>query len=162
MKRFVFFFLAVCLMMGATAGAASAKTLYVYAESETSNSSVVEASAVAIGSNFKVTTYDNQCVELRFSAEALTFGSFVSRQIQFWPVVDGQPAYPTAGGFGLVYWDAPEYNAWDFASFTWFACGLNRGAHNVTIYYNPYTSGNTAYLRATVLAIELKSGKLLP
>ncbi len=161
MKRVFMLFTGLIFFVMLT-GTSFAKTVFVYAEDEVSNSSTLEASAMAISTNLKLTTYNNQCIEIRFSAEASSIGPNLSRQIQFWPTIDGLPVYPTAGGFGFVYWDAAENAAYDMASFTWFACGLNTGTHTVAIYYNPYTAGNTAYLRSTLLAIQFKKGKLIP
>lgn len=163
MKRIVFFLLAVCLLVGVTSGEASAKTLFLYATTEWSNSNNLVWDNV-LSNNVKVTQTNGQCMELRFSTEAGTAGADTSPQIAFRALVDGIPAnpgYPAAGLYqGAVFFDPSEYGQYDLASFNWFVCGLNIGVHTVQIQFLPVYA-NTATVRAGLLTIELKSGKFV-
>ena len=162
MKRIVFFLLVVCLMMGISAGTASAKTLYLYATSDWSNSS--NATWVdALSANVKLTQYNGQCMELRFSSEAGTTGADTSPQFAFRALVDGIPAtpgYPDGFYQGAVFFEPSAFGLYDLASFNWFVCGLNIGVHTVQVQFLPVYA-NTAYVRAGLLSIELKSGKFI-
>ena len=158
MKRIVFFLLVVCLMMGVSAGTTSAKTLYLYATSDWSNSS--NATWVdALSANVKLTQYNGQCMELRFSTEAATAGVDTSPVMLFRALVDGVPANP-ANIWDFVVFDPSEFDTYDLASFNWFVCGLNIGTHTVQIQFQPIYA-NTAWVRAGFLAIEVKSGKFI-
>lgn len=159
MKKLVYVVAVITLIIGTVSGIASAKTLYVAGEDGITNATQTPADAFAV--NVKVNTYNNQCMTLTFSAEAAATGVSPG-QVIFYPLIDGIPAVPTAGGFGYVYWDPSELNWYDMASFTWYKCGLNIGRHTVAIQYNPATSGNTAYIRSRLLKIDLSAGKIVP
>jgi len=164
MKRIVFFLLAVCLLVGVTSGAASAKTLYLYATEPWSNGNN-SAWEDALSANVKITQTNGQCMELRFSTEAGTAGTDTSPQIAFRALVDGvlaRPAFRDAGLLdGAVYFDPSEFGQYDIASFNWFVCGLNIGVHTVQVQFLPVYA-NTATVRAGMIAIEFKSGKFAP
>ena len=156
MKRMLLFLLAACLMVALTAGAASAKTLFMSETTELANSD----SATWVDEFFadiKLTTYSNQCIELRFSTEAKTDGSTLQPQIAFQALVDGVLANPAAE----IVFEPSEFGYYDSAAFSWYVCGLNIGRHTVQVQFSPYWTGNTAVLRSGSLMIEMKSGKFV-
>ena len=157
MKRIAILVSAVCLMMLLTAGAAPAKTLFISDTAEISNdNSLVWIDA--FNALIKLTTYDNQCVELRFSTEAKTDGSTLQPQIAFRALIDGSLANP-APEIGEIDFDPSEFGVYDIASFSWYVCGLNIGRYNVQVQFAPVNTGNTATLRSGTLMIEMKSGR---
>ena len=159
MRRLVRIAAVLVLIIGTVSGIASAKTLFVPGEDDITNTTQTPANALAV--NVRVTTYNNQCMTLTFSAEAAATGTSPAN-IAFHPLIDGTPALPTANGVGVVFWTAGELDFYDMASFTWYKCGLNVGKHTVAIQYNPAASGNTAFIRSRLLKIDLTAGKIVP
>jgi hypothetical protein len=157
MKRIVLLLSAACLMMVLTSGVVSAKTLFISDTAEISNADAT-IWEIAFADEIRLTTYDNQCVELRFSTEARTDGSTLQPQIAFQALVDGALANPAAE----IVFEPSEFGFYDTASFSWYVCGLNIGRHTVEIQFSPFHAGNTATLRAGALTIEMKSGKFVP
>jgi hypothetical protein len=159
MRKLVRIAVVLVIIIGTVSGIASAKTLFVVGEDILANSTQTAANVFEV--IVKVTTYNNQCMTLTFSSEAAVSG-VSSRNITFLPQIDGMPALPTVGGGGEVYWTTGEDNYWDMAGFTWYKCGLNIGKHIVAIWYYPLISGNTAYIGARLLKIDLQAGKIVP
>ena len=156
MKRMLLFLLAACLMVALTAGAASAKTLFMSETTELANSD--SATWVdAFFADIKLTTYNNQCIELRFSTEAKTDGSTLQPQIAFQALVDDIMVNPA----GEVVFEPSEFGYYDTAGFSWYVCGLSIGRHTVQVQFSPYYAGNSATLRSGTLMIEMKSGKFV-
>ena len=155
MKRIAILVSTVCLMMVLTADAASAKTLFKSITTEVSNADATTWK-IAFADEIKLTTYDNQCVELRFSTEAKTDGSTLQPQIAFQALIDGILAEPAAE----IEFNPSEFGFYDTASFSWYVCGLNIGRHDVQVQFAPFNTGNTATLRSGTLMIEMKSGRL--
>ena len=160
MKRIVLLLSAACLMMVLTAGVVSAKTLFISDTAEVSNADAA-AWAIAYSATIRLTTYDNQCVELRFSTEAKTDGSTLQPQIAFQALIDGVLANP-APAIEEINFDPSEFGVYDTASFSWYVCGLIVGRHDVQVLFAPVNAGNTATLRSGTLMIEMKSGKFVP
>jgi hypothetical protein len=156
MKRMLLFLLAACLMMILTAGVVSAKTLFLSGTNEISNADAA-VWVDAFGDTVRLTTYNNQCIELRFSTEAKTDGSTLQPQIAFQALVDGVLANPAAE----IVFEPSEFGYYDSAAFSWYVCGLNIGRHTVQVQFSPYWTGNTAVLRSGSLMIEMKSGKFV-
>lgn len=156
MKRIVYLIVTVCIVTALSAGAASANTLFVYAVDELCNS----ADWVdAFNHTIKVTQYDNQCLEMRFSTEAkLITLELPPFQIEFQALVDGQLAFPD---FPILFNTAfaDDVGAYDSTTFNWFVCGLNLGKHTVQIQYRPFFPGDTACVQSGTLFMQLKSGK---
>ena len=155
MKRIVLLLSAACLMMILTAGVVPAKTLFISDTAEVSNADALTW-ADAFSATIRLTTYDNQCVELRFSTEAKTDGSTLQPQIAFQALIDGILAEPAAE----IEFNPSEFGFYDTASFFWYVCGLNIGRHDVQVQFAPFNTGNTATLRSGTLMIEMKSGRL--
>ena len=155
MKRIVLLLSAACLMMVLTAGVVSAKTLFISDTAEVSNADALTW-ADAFSATIRLTTYDNQCVELRFSTEAKTDGSTLQPQIAFQALIDGILAKPAAE----IEFNPSEFGFYDTASFSWYVCGLNIGRHDVQVQFAPFNTGNTDTLRSGTLMIEMKSGRL--
>ena len=160
MKRIAILVSTVCLMMVLTADAASAKTLFKSITTEVSNADATTWE-IAFADEIKLTTYDNQCVELRFSTEAKTDGSTLQPQIAFQALIDGVLANP-APAIEEINFDPSEFGVYDTASFSWYVCGLIVGRHDVQVLFAPVNAGNTATLRSGTLMIEMKSGKFVP
>jgi len=156
MKRMLLFLLAACLMMILTAGVVSAKTLFLSGTNEISNADAA-VWVDAFGDTVRLTTYNNQCIELRFSTEAKTDGSTLQPQIAFQALVDGVLANPAAE----IVFEPSEFGYYDSAAFSWYVCGLNIGRHTVQVQFSPYYAGNSATLRSGTLMIEMKSGKFV-
>ncbi|NJD55774.1 MAG: hypothetical protein FIA94_05125 [Nitrospirae bacterium] len=159
MKQTALLLSAVCLMMVLTAGNASAKTLFVSDTTEISNADALTW-VDAFSATIKLTTYDNQCVELRFSTEAKTDGSTLQPQIAFQALIDGVLANP-APAIEEIDFDPSEFGVYDTASFAWYVCGLNIGKHDVRVRFAPFNAGNTATLRSGTLIIEMAAGKFV-
>jgi len=143
-------------MMILTAGVVSAKTLFLSGTNEISNADAA-VWVDAFGDTVRLTTYNNQCIELRFSTEAKTDGSTLQPQIAFQALVDGVLANPAAE----IVFEPSEFGYYDSAAFSWYVCGLNIGRHTVQVQFSPYWTGNTAVLRSGSLMIEMKSGKFV-
>ena len=157
MKRSVLLLSAACLMTVLTAGVVPAKTLFISDTAEVSNADALTW-ANAFSATIRLTTYDNQCVELRFSTEAKTDGSTLQPQIAFQALIDGILAEPAAE----IEFNPSEFGFYDTASFSWYVCGLNIGRHDVQVQFAPFNTGNTATLRSGTLMIEMKSGRFAP
>jgi hypothetical protein len=145
------------IMIGTVSGVASAKTLYVVAEDILTNDTQTPADAFAV--DVKLTTYNNQCMTLTFSAQAAVAG-VTTATMGFVPTIDGIPVPPTLAG--TTWWVNAEYDMWDTAGFMWQMCGLKIGRHAVRIKFLPEVGGNIAYVGPRILKIEIKSGKIVP
>jgi hypothetical protein len=143
-------------MVGLTTGAASAKTLFMSETAEIGNSDSTTW-ADAFFADIKLTTYSNQCIELRFSTEARTDGSTLQPHIAFRALVDDSMMNPAAE----VVFEPSEFGSYDSAAFSWYLCNLSNGRHTVQVQFSPYATGNTAVLRSGSLMIEIKSGKFV-
>ncbi len=155
MKHIVLLLSAACLMMVLTAGVVSAKTLFISETTEVSNPDAT-VWADAFSATVKLKTYNNQCIELRFSTEALTSG-LDTPHIAFQALIDGVLANPAA----TIMFEPSEFDFFDIANFSWYLCGLNIGRHTVQIQFSPAVAGNEAVLRSGSLIIEMKSGRLV-
>lgn len=156
MKRIVLLLSAACLMMVLTEGVASAKTLFISETAEVSNPDAT-VWADAFNATVKLTTNNNQCIELRFSTEAKTNGSTLQPHIAFQALIDGVLANPAA----TIFFEPSEFGYFDIANFSWYLCGLKIGRHTVQIQFSPDVAGNEAVLRSGSLMIEMKSGRFV-
>ena len=154
MKRIVYLIVTACIVTALSAGTASANTLFFFATDEICNVSADWNDAFNL--TIKVTQYDNQCLEMRFSTEAkLQTIDVAPFPIEFQAVVDGSPAFPN---FPILFNTAiPDF--YDSTTFNWFVCGLNIGKHTVQIQYRPFFAGDTACVQSGSLFMQLKSGK---
>jgi hypothetical protein len=158
MKRIGILLLAACLMVAISGGAASAITLFISGTDELcNNDSTVWDDAFS--DTIRVTVFNNQCLEMRFSTEAGVIAGLTPDvpQIQFQALVDGINAHPV----NPIFFDAADFGSYDSMSFNWFICGLNKGRHTVRIQYRPANAGDTACVRAGALIMELDSGKFV-
>ena len=146
------------IMIGTVSGIASAKTLYVVAEDILTNDTQTPADAFAV--DVKLTTYNNQCMTMTFSAQAAVAGGVTTATMGFAPTIDGIPVPPTLAG--TTWWVNAEYDMWDTAGFTWRMCGLKIGRHAVRIKFFPEVGGNIAYVGPRILKIDITSGKIVP
>lgn len=160
MKRFVLLLSAASLIIALTTDPVSAKTLFISGTAEVSNPDAATWVDVFFD-EIRLTTYNNQCIELRFSTEAKTDGSTLQPQIAFRALIDGVLANP-APEIGEIDFDPSEFGVYDTAGFAWYVCGLNIGRHTVEVHFAPFNTGNTATLRSGTLMIEMKSGRFVP
>ncbi len=159
MRKLVPIGIVLVIIIGTVSGVASAKTLIVAEENEISNSApIVPADALSV--DVKLTTYNNQCMVLTFSAMAAVGGPTAPLSMSILPEIDGAAPVPTDGG--RVYFTGAYDSSFDMVGFTWYRCGLKIGRHTVAIRYYPNGLGNTAWLGARLLKIDIKSGKIVP
>jgi hypothetical protein len=154
MKRTILLLLAAFLMVSMAAGAASAKTLFLSEITEIDNGDSLTW-VDAFSADIRLRTYNNQCIELRFSTEALTTGGVGTPHIAFQALIDGTPANPAAE----IFFEPSEFDFFDTANFAWHLCGLNIGMHTVQVQFSPNEVGNTAILRAGSFMIQMKAGR---
>jgi hypothetical protein len=151
----------VLVIIGTVSGVASAKTLFVAEENEISNSTPISP-ADALSVDVKLTTYNNQCMVLTFSAMAAVGGPTAPLAMSILPKIDETPPVPTENGGGSVYFTGAYDSSFTMVGYTWYKCGLNIGRHTIAIRYYPNGLGNTAWLGARILKIDIKSGKIVP